>query len=124
MEHIHLCRIASALKALEKMLSRLACLESPSDASLWPQERGHAHVCAGLLRQQAEQAATALSALPSVSVADVKAHVRPLPSPHASQTISFDSYDAWYFQAPSISLPELWRSCRPNPSEMWFGPCR
>ena len=37
----------------------------------------HAHVCAGLLRQQAEQAATALSALPSVSVADVKAHVSP-----------------------------------------------
>ena len=45
---------------------------------------GHAHVCAGLLRQQAEQAATALSALPSVSVADVKAHVRPQHLPHAS----------------------------------------
>ena len=45
---------------------------------------GHVYVCAGLLRQQAEQAATALSALPSVSVADVKAHVRPQRLPHAS----------------------------------------
>ena len=32
-------------------------------------------ICAGLLRQQAEQAATALGALPSITLADVKTHV-------------------------------------------------
>ena len=56
---------------------------------------GHVHVCAGLLRQQAEQAAIALSALPSVSVADVKAHVRPQPLPARCIPPTFcGSYDA------------------------------
>ena len=32
-------------------------------------------ICAGLLRQQAEQAAIALGALPSITLADVKTHV-------------------------------------------------
>ncbi len=38
----------------------------------------HAEACstfAGLLRQQAEQAATALGALPFITLADVKTHV-------------------------------------------------
>lgn len=68
---------------------------------------GHVYVCAGLLRQQAEQAATALSALPSVSVADVKAHVRPRHLPHASPKAACDSHNAQHFWVPSAAQPEL-----------------
>ena len=73
----------------------------------------HVRVCAGLLRQQAEQAATALSALPSVSMTDVKAHVSPQQSLHAFPNFAGDSHNALHFWVPSAAYQSCGEAADP-----------
>ena len=72
--------------------------------------------CAGLLRQQAEQAATALGALPSVTLADVKTHVS---GPRFLLLESLAKQNHVLVISKQVRLPRLRssRSCQSRPQK-------